>query len=74
MDWLRFSNPTDHYPFKRKAKIGPGPMNQTLRKAEEWDCTGGSYEYICRGVGEENRGQRKKVKVDPEYKKEYNRI
>ena len=35
MDWLRFSNPTDHYPFKRKAKIGPGPMNQTLRKAEE---------------------------------------
>jgi len=58
-----------HYPFKRKAKLGPGPRKGTLAKADQWDCTCNNYVCSCKGA----EGQKKRVQIDRAYKAAYNR-
>lgn len=70
-----WNNPTEHYPFKRKKKLGPGPMGETNRQAEKWDCeTERPYVYVCTGIADDNAGEQRVIRVDPDRKEEYNRL
>ena len=60
-----------HYPFKRKAKLGPGPRKGTLKKANRWDCTCNNYVCSCKGAGDMS-GRTKRVDIDKGYKASYN--
>lgn len=79
MDWLRFSNPlqanpTEMWPFKRKAKLGPGPYKGTLRRRDEWDCQCDNYRCVCYGIAGDVEGKRKLVTTDRAAKKKYNKL
>lgn len=66
-------------PFKRAGSIGPGPRHgwgkrrggSKHKKRDYWDCSAsGKYTYSCKG----KEGENKTVKVDPEYKSDYNKL
>jgi len=76
-----FRNPTDpgddespHYPFKRRAKLGPGPLQETNARAVKWDCQCDSYVCTCTGISDETVGRSKLIVTDPERKKAYNKM
>lgn len=68
-----------HWPFMRKNKLGPsgakkfGPPptdSRSVKKADDWVCKKkGKYVQVCRGP----EGQKKIVKIDAGYKRDYNR-
>jgi hypothetical protein len=63
----------DRRPFKRANAIGPGPRGgwghaAKHKKRDYWKCK--CSKYKCRCVGKE--GEKKKVKLSPEYKSDYN--
>lgn len=64
---------SDHDPFKRKSRLGPGPRGGTLKKAGRWSCSGSGYQQTCVGIAADNRGQTIHIVIDPEYKAQYNR-
>jgi len=64
---------SQHYPFKTKAKLGPGPRGGTNRRANKWQCTCGNYVCTCKGVGGETKGQTKQVVIGQGYKRDYNK-
>jgi hypothetical protein len=64
------ANPTKHWPFKRKAKLGPGPMKQRNARTDFWDCLCDEYVCTCKGEG----GQNKHFRIDPKVKARYNKI
>jgi hypothetical protein len=67
-------NPTEHYPFKRRAKIGPGPLQQTNAQVEDWDCACHKYKCVCDGISDETVGRRKVIQTDPDRKRAYNKM
>lgn len=76
-----FGNPRDpgedespHYPFKRRGKLGPGPLQETNERAVKWDCQCDSYVCSCVGISDETVGKTKTIVTDPERKKSYNRM
>ena len=58
-----------HYPFKRKAKLGPGPRKGTNRKARRFNCKCSSYKCLCKVKGKKKP---KRVVIKPDYKAAYN--
>ena len=66
----------EHYPFKTKDTLGPGPKGFIHRKADDWDCDGdGKYHQVCVGVkGGKYEGWVKDIWIPPGYKAEYNKI
>lgn len=79
MNWSRYSNPlqanpTEHWPFKTKERLGPGPLQGRLYETDDWDCRCEDYRCVCRGISPATRGKRKIVTTDPATKKKYNRL
>lgn len=58
-----------HYPFKRKAHIGPGPRKGTNSKRRIFNCKCGNYKCLCKVKGKKKP---KKVVIKRDYKKTYN--
>jgi hypothetical protein len=78
---IRERNPRDpgedrspHYPFKRKGRLGPGPMKETNERAAKWDCECEEYVCGCVGISEETEGRTKTVRIDPAKKQAYNKM
>ena len=67
-------NPTDHWPFKERTRLGPGPLKQTLWEADDWACQGKKYQYRCVGISDATEGKTKRVKIDPVRKRVYNKL
>jgi hypothetical protein len=70
----------DHYnPFKRSSRLGPGPMRGRNSETKNWECTWlEPYKQRCVFVGDVpsggyHRGSKKTIKIDPAYKKTYNK-
>lgn len=63
-----------HYPFKRRARLGPGPMKETNRRAQLWDCQCENYVCVCVGIAEETAGRRRVIRTDPKAKAKYNKM
>lgn len=69
------SDESPHYPFQRRARLGPGPMGETNARAAKWDCTcEDPYVCVCDGISDETEGQRRVIRTDPKRKQEYNRM
>jgi len=60
----------DHWPYKNKSTLGPGPLKGTNKQADFWDCKCANYRCTCKGPD----GQTKIVKIKKSYKKWYNRL
>lgn len=63
----------NHNPFQNKAKLGPGPRGGTNQRRNRWSCSGSGYDQVCVGIAEDNNGQILRIRIDPEYKAQYNR-
>lgn len=63
---------SDHWPYKVKKRLGPGPRGGKNKRADDWECTCGSYKCTCKGISPETKGQKKTVLIGKEYKKTYN--
>jgi hypothetical protein len=62
-----------HHPFKRKAKLGPGPRGGRNKKATRYKFGNKSCKkYVCKGT-DKKTGSKVTVRIDPSYKREYNR-
>lgn len=69
------TNVSPHYPFQRRAKLGPGPLGERNARAAKWDCTCPKpYYCLCDGIAEDTKGKRKKIKTDPKRKQKYNKM
>lgn len=68
-----------HYPFKRSARLGPGPRGRKHKENVCWRCTCGDiYDDGCRCVGTGAsdscpRGKVKKIKIKQDYRSRYNK-
>ena len=58
-----------HYPFKRKAKLGPGPRKRINKKSRRFNCKCSKYKCLCKVKGKKKP---KTVVIDRGYKKAYN--
>lgn len=70
--------PCDYNPFKRSDELGPGPKRQRNTEQKDWECTWREkYVQKCVFVGEEGKGYKrgrvKIIRIDPAYKKRYNK-
>ena len=63
-----------HYPFKHRAKLGPGPLDETNRRAQKWDCQCDNYKCTCVGISEETQGKTKTIYTDAKRKAAYNKM
>lgn len=71
---LRRITEDDHNPFQNKSRLGPGPLGSTLVKKNRWSCSGSGYQQTCVGVAPETKGRTIRVVIDPEKKRQYNKI
>ncbi len=69
-----WSNPTEHFPFRYRKKIGPGPKHETNKRADKWDCECEDYFCVCEGIARSNYGQVKKIWTNRKRKKKYNKM
>jgi hypothetical protein len=60
----------EHWPYKNKSTLGPGPLKGTNKQSDFWDCNCSNYRCTCKGP----EGQRKIVKIKKAYKKWYNKL
>jgi hypothetical protein len=62
-----------HWPFKSKAHLGPGPRGGENDKTDNWECNCSSYNCTCKGIGPNNKGKTRKVRINKSYKAAYNK-
>lgn len=64
-----------HYPFKTKGHLGPGPRSREMDKTDKWSCKRvGAYVQRCTiKRARKGQGKEKIIRIDPDYKKAYNR-
>jgi hypothetical protein len=73
-----FKKGTKHNPFKylKKGKrLGPavrGDDQHPGKQSGRWRCRCSAYKCRCRGIGEDNKGQKKLVHINRAYKDKYN--
>jgi hypothetical protein len=73
-----FKKGTKHNPFKylKKGKrLGPavrGDDQHPGKQSGRWRCRCSAYKCRCRGIGEDNKGQKKLVHINRAYKGKYN--
>lgn len=61
-----------HNPFKNKKKLGPGPGERVMSKANQWACKcPNAYKCVCTGKGA-MKGKIKKINIDRTVKAKYN--
>jgi hypothetical protein len=58
-----------HWPYKSKSKLGPGPRGGTNAQTDDWNCSCSNYSCNCKGPD----GRKKRVVIDKGYKSAYNR-
>ena len=69
-----------HSPFKRAAKLGPGPKKASRKLQIDWEChkkrnpKRGTYQQVCKYVGpiKEKRGKVKIITTKKKAKAAYN--
>lgn len=62
---------SDHWPFKRKAHLGPGPKKGHNQRTDDWECVCSDYECDCE---DKLTGETKRIKIDKGYKAAYNKL
>ena len=62
---------SDHWPYKNKSHLGPGPKGGEHEQADDWECVCSDYECDCE---DKLSGETKRVKIKKPYKKRYNAL
>lgn len=66
-----------HNPFMWRKVNGPtdGVVANPRRvgRKNDWRCKCSGYSCMCKGIGAENKGHEKKVRIDKAYKRAYNK-
>lgn len=77
---------SSHYPFKRKSLLGPRTLHRLRPPAppprktrlhsrrNRWSCNKiAAYRQLCTGIAKDNKGQKLRIRIHQDYKKQYNK-
>jgi hypothetical protein len=59
----------EHWPYKNKSKLGPGPRGGENSQTDGWNCKCANYKCACKGP----EGKKRTIVIDKGYKKAYNK-